>query len=172
MRTLTSAGALVAAGGLALGLMAAPAFATPAASASTASASPATVRLAGGGWHIKNAKNVADSGVPKPGRSVVCNWVMSGGGKKTHGEVCFDPDGDTFYVKDSLADGMSISMRALYRGNTQTVFECRDYLGGAKGWTACDFSREMREGRGINFIAMAWKGNTPKYKSSTADAEN
>ncbi|SHM67214.1 hypothetical protein [Streptomyces yunnanensis] len=59
MRTHTSVGVLVAAGGLALGLMTAPACAAPHATAFT---SPATVQLAGGGWNIKDAMNVADSG--------------------------------------------------------------------------------------------------------------
>ncbi|MFJ9617615.1 hypothetical protein [Streptomyces noursei] len=172
MRALTSAGAFVATGALSLGLMAAPAYAAPATTASTASTSPASAQLAGGGWHIKNAKNVADSGVPKPSNTVVCQWVVSGGGVNTHGEVCFDPDGDTFYVKDMMADGMTITMRALYGGNTQTIFECRDGEGSAAGWTACDFSREMKEGRSINFVAMAWKGDTPKYVSQTATAQN
>ncbi|SHM67191.1 hypothetical protein SAMN05216268_11316 [Streptomyces yunnanensis] len=64
-------------------------------------------------------------------------WVGSGGGVKTHGEVCFDPDGDTFYVKDKMVDGMSIAMRALYGGNTQSIFERRE---GGPPW-------RMRSGR-------------------------
>ncbi|WP_444474877.1 hypothetical protein [Streptomyces inhibens] len=155
--------------------MAAPAVAAPAASASTASTSPATVRHAGdrGGWHVKNAWDASDTGAPRPGHNgIVCNWVVSDGGVKTRGEVCFEPNGDKFWVKDTMADGMTIDMRALYGGNTQTVFECRDSLGSAAGWTVCEFSREMREGRQINFIAIAWKGNTPKYKSQTATAQN
>ncbi|WP_406210756.1 hypothetical protein [Streptomyces decoyicus] len=124
------------------------------------------------GWHVKNAKNVADTDVPKPSRSVVCTFVSSDGGSKIHGEVCFDPDGDQFYVKDSRADGMSIYMRAMYTGNMQTIFDCRDYLGGAKGWTVCDFSSEMKEGRSINFTALAYEGNNAKYKGMTATAQN
>ncbi|MFE0187129.1 hypothetical protein [Streptomyces sp. NPDC058989] len=145
--------------------------------ASAPSASAATVRhtgearIQGGGWHVKNAMRVGGAG-PKPSDKVVCVSVNSGGGAKKHGEVCFDPAGDYFWVKDTASDGMSIYMRALYRGNTQTVFECRNDLGKAAGWTACYFDSEMKEGRGINFIAMAWKGNTPVYKSVTADAEN
>ncbi|MER5972949.1 hypothetical protein ABT112_24990 [Streptomyces sp. NPDC002055] len=172
MRTLTSAAALVATGGLTLGLMAAPAFATP-----TVSTSPATVQSGGvdsPGWatHVKNAKNVADSGVPNPSRTVRCTFVYSENGRKTHGKVCFDPSGDKFYVKDMRADGMSIYMRVMYAGNPQTVFDCRDFKGSGVGWTACEFSGELKENRRINFNALAYKGNILTFEGLTGTAQN
>ncbi|MFE3882768.1 hypothetical protein ACFXPQ_07580 [Streptomyces lydicus] len=158
---------------LGLGSLAGTAHAdSAAASAPTASTSPATaghaggLRIQGGGWHVKNAMDTG-SAAPKPSQKVVCQWVMSDGGTKTHGEVCLDPDSDYFWVKDTLADGMSIYMRAMYSGNPQTIFDCRDYKG-TTGWTACYFDSEMKEGRSINFSALAYKGNDLKYKSPTA----
>ncbi len=149
-----------------------------AASAPTGSTSTAAVRHAGDaprqGWatYVKNARNVADSGVPKPSRTVRCTFVYSEGGRKTHGKVCFDPNGDKFYVKDMRADGMSIYMRVMYAGNPQTVFDCRDFKGGDAGWTACEFSGELKENRRINFNALAYKGNILELEGLTGTAQN
>ncbi|MFJ6788717.1 hypothetical protein [Streptomyces angustmyceticus] len=148
---------------------------TTAASAPTASTSSnmarhaGDVRIQGNRWHVKNAMSTGSVG-PKPSRTVVCQWVVSDGGKKTHGEACFDPASDYFWVKDTLADGMSIYMRALYTGDTQ-IFDCRDFKG-KTGWTACYFDREMPEGKSFNFAVLAYKGNNLKYKSPTATARS
>ena len=172
MRTLASGGALVAAGGLTLGLMAAPAFAAPAVSTSSATVHSGEARAAGWATHVKNAKNVADANVPKPSKTVRCTFVYSEGGRKTHGKVCFDPKGDKFYVKDMRADGMSMYMRVMYAGNPQTVFDCRDFKGSGAGWTACEFSGELKENRRINFNALAYKGNELKFEGLTGTAQN
>ncbi|MEU3195135.1 hypothetical protein ABZ686_31975 [Streptomyces sp. NPDC006992] len=144
--------------------MSAPAFAVPATATSSA-----TMRQAGENniqaiWHNKNAKNV--SGGPSSG--LACMPVYARGGKPTLGEVCFQPYGDKFWVKDRRADGMHIEMRALYSGNTQTVFNCKDYKGAAAGWTACGFAKEMKEDQTINFAALVYDGTTRKYKGRTA----
>ncbi|MFI6765811.1 hypothetical protein [Streptomyces sp. NPDC050355] len=118
--------------------------------------------------YVKNAMRVHAEPAPR----LSCTYVMSEGGTKTHGKVCFDPISDFFWVKDMKADGMSIYMRALYAGNPQTIFDCRNFEGAAAGWTACYFDNEMKEGRTIAFAALAYKGNDLKYKSVTATAEN
>ncbi|GAA2072641.1 hypothetical protein GCM10009801_25370 [Streptomyces albiaxialis] len=166
-RTLTSAGAFVVVGGVVFGLTSAPASAAPVAPTSAASASsakgngPDDVQIQG--WHIKNAKNVR--GGPSTNRN--CIWVRKNGGSVTLGKVCFRAKGDKFWVKDYRSDGMHIVMRAMYSGNPQTKFDCRDYKGKRAGWTVCKFSRQMKENRRININALAYKGNDLKYAGRT-----
>ncbi|GAA0489961.1 hypothetical protein [Streptomyces olivaceiscleroticus] len=165
MRTLATLGTLIAAGGLTLGLMSAPASAVPADSASSATAQQAG-DVHTKAWHVKNAKNVSGA----PNSKLVCTYVRSQGGTKTHGKACFQPKGDKFWVKDTAADGLNITMRAMPSGNPQTFWDCRDYEGKAAGWTACNF--DLKEGQPINFNVIAYKGTDSKYLGITVSSPN
>lgn len=165
MRALTSAGVLVAAGGLTLGLVSAPAVAAPADSASAAGAQQAG-DVHAHAWHVKNAKNVSGS----PSRKLVCTFVRSQGGAKTHGKACFQPKGDKFWVQDRRSDGLNIIMRANPKGNLQTIYDCRDYKGKAAGWTSCNFN--LKENQRVAFNVLAYKGKKLKYRGVTVDSGN
>lgn len=147
----------------------APGSAAPAASASTY---PATARLGPGTWYIKNAKNVSSKPPRRTSRNkVVCTYVH-GYRAVTLGKACFQPSGDKFWVWDRRSDGMHVVMRAMYSGNPQTLFDCRNFKGKDAGWTRCGFARQLKENRKINFNILAYKGNRLKYDGSTVTAQN
>ncbi|MBA0052413.1 hypothetical protein E0L36_16285 [Streptomyces sp. AJS327] len=137
----------------------------------------ATERLADtdgtrGTWYTRNAKRTR--GEPKPGNGRVCSYVRGkpGPNVKVLGKACFKPYGDQFWIKDLRADGLHLEMRAMYGGNPQTIFNCKNYHGKAGGWTVCTFANQMREKRGINFALLAYQGNSMKFKGGTAPAKS
>ena len=164
MRTRTAA-MLIATGGLTLGLMSASASAAPAGSAD--SSSVAQVRNTA---YIKNARNI--TGTPPRGTDkAVCSWVHDNRAR-TLGKACFEKHGDRFWVKDMRADGKPVYMRAIYLQNWQTMFDCRNFKGKAAGWTRCEFSRQMKENRKIQFTPLVYKGNYIEFDGSTATVQN
>ncbi|MFG3259935.1 hypothetical protein [Streptomyces sp. NPDC048172] len=162
VRTRTPA-TLLATGGLALGLLSATA---PTASADATSPSSTSAKAE---WRFKNAKNV--TGQPPRGTSrAVCTWVHVR--SKTLGKVCFERRGDRFWVKDMRSDGKYIVMRAMYTGNPQTLFDCRDFKGKRAGWTRCGFANLVKENRRISFSAVVYKGRERVAEGSTATVMN
>ncbi|MCX4506632.1 hypothetical protein OG582_38450 [Streptomyces anulatus] len=167
MRTRKSVTSLFAVGGLALGLMSIPAFAAP--------ADPVALERQAGdahaqdAWHTKYAKNV--SGGPKKTKGRVCVFVRTNPRPLvTIGKACFKPKGDKFWIKDLRADGLHLEMRAIYSGNYQTVFNCKNYKGKRAGWTVCSFAKQMKENRMINFSLLAYDKNSMKHAGITAYA--
>src|SRR5262245_3077061 len=166
MRTRPFAAACLAAGIMTAGLLTpGPAAATPAAEAAAVNTGD---QLAKSYWYYKNAKNVAGA----PARKLVCTFVYGTGGSPTLGKACFQPYGDKFWVQDRRADGMHVRMRAIYSGNQQTIFDCRDYEGPGAGWTACGFAKQLRENRRIDFNVLVFNGNDMKYQGMTVTASN
>jgi hypothetical protein len=120
-------------------------------------------------WHVKRAKNVSGG----PSRKLVCTYVYSHGGTVVRGKACFQPYGDKFWVQDRRSDGLHVEMRALYLGNFQTLFDCKDSKGKRAGWTACNFSKLVKENRRLDFNVLAVKGNADvKYSGTTVTASN
>lgn len=134
MKVLKSAAVVAASGALALGLAATPAFAST---------------------YIKNAVEVSGA----PPSSAPCSPVYVDGGTLI-GKACFESYGDKFWLRDMRADGAHVEVRAMYAGNPQTMFFCKNYKGAAAGWTRCSFHNEMVEDRTINFAALVLDGNT------------
>mgnify|MGYP001387872601 CR=1 FL=1 len=72
--------------------------------------------------------------------------------------VCFEPYGDKFWIKDTLADGHHVAVSfATGRGE---IGSCHNYHGKAAGWTLCDqFAKHISEHETINFIGLTMEGS-------------
>lgn len=121
--------------------------------------------------HVENAKEASG----KPPSSAPCSWVSKtkdDGSKQYEGKVCFQSKGDYFWIKDMRKDGRSVTVRATYAGNPQTLFICKNHKGKAAGWTRCTFHDDMNEDQTITFNAQLYDGKDHLRTGSNAFGES
>jgi hypothetical protein len=108
-----------------------------------------------------NAKDVA--GAPPGGLSCA-------DGRSIGVQVCFEPYGDKFWVRDYLADGHHVA--ASFSSENGEIGACHDYHSAAAGWTRCDqFSAHISEHQQMFFIGLVMEGSTILKQTGTAYAE-